>query len=252
MKAFARGLAAVALWLGACGGIVGKPTAGGESHFLRHCFEGCGSLECVSDICTRSCLVDRSSCADLSSQARCTNTSIEPGEIAVCDLSCSQAADCAVLGEAFACDGGFCRSTAQPASGSGGGGGLDLGNVSQAGAATAEVAACSLSNVSPTELGLDAMPCADRRVEPCAPVDGQSQQDALNQQLDGIMQSCGARFEVMVRVVFEAGCATRLSASLPGPNGAEQTTCIGQALDLLSFACASGLDCASMEHSTIK
>ena len=39
--------------LGACGGVVGKPTAGGESHFLRHCFEGCGSLDCSVRSCWR-------------------------------------------------------------------------------------------------------------------------------------------------------------------------------------------------------
>jgi hypothetical protein len=221
---------------------------------LRHCFEGCGSLECVSDICTRSCRVDGGSCADLSPQARCTNTSVEPGAIAVCDLSCSGAADCGALGEGFACDGGFCRSSTPPANGGGGGGGggLDLGNVGKAGAAAAGAPACSLSDGTVAELGLDASPCAERRALPCDVPAGQTQQAALDQQLDDIMKNCGAITEVAARVVFESGCATRLSAALPSLQAPEEAACIGRALDLVRFVCADGLDCASVAHSTLK
>lgn len=103
-----------ALWLAACGGAVGQTTVGGESHFLRHCGDGCGEgLECVSDICTRSCRVDRaSSCEDLAAAARCTNTSIEPGAIAVCDQACENDADCRARGADFECEAGYCRGPA--------------------------------------------------------------------------------------------------------------------------------------------
>jgi hypothetical protein len=107
-----------ALWVAACGGAVGQPTVGGESHFLRHCGDGCGpGLECVSDICTRSCRIeDAGSCKDLASAARCTNTSIEPGVIAVCDQSCESFDDCKAHGADFACEAGYCRGPAVPVS----------------------------------------------------------------------------------------------------------------------------------------
>jgi hypothetical protein len=110
------------LWLAACGGAVGTPTVGGESHFLRHCGDGCGpGLECVSDVCTRACRVDNGGCSDLAATARCTNQSVEPGELAVCDLACKKPADCRGLGADFDCDSGFCRGPALAGqSGSGG------------------------------------------------------------------------------------------------------------------------------------
>jgi hypothetical protein len=107
-----------ALWVAACGGAVGQTTVGGESHFLRHCGDGCGTgLECVADICTRSCRVeDADSCEDLASAARCTNTSIEPGVIAVCDQPCASFDDCQAHGADFMCDAGYCRGPVLPSS----------------------------------------------------------------------------------------------------------------------------------------
>jgi hypothetical protein len=106
--------AVAGLWVAACGGALGQTTVGGESHFLRHCGDGCGEgLECISDICTRSCRIDDvSSCEDLASAARCTNTSIEPGVIAVCDQSCAGDADCSARGAGFSCEAGYCRGPA--------------------------------------------------------------------------------------------------------------------------------------------
>src|SRR5882724_4302402 len=100
-------------WLLACGGVVGKPTVGGESHFLRHCGDGCGKgLQCFADICTRGCVVGQDACGDLSQGALCTNASVEPGAIAICDLACASDRDCAALGSSFECSGGFCRGAA--------------------------------------------------------------------------------------------------------------------------------------------
>lgn len=122
----------LALVLLACGGTVGKRTAGGESHFLESCPESCGSgLECIAGLCTRGCLVDESDCSDLSPRAVCTNQSVEPGHVAVCDLACDGDRDCDVLGRDFRCSAGFCRlpSDAPPDNppaeppGMGGGGG---------------------------------------------------------------------------------------------------------------------------------
>jgi len=100
---------------GACGGSVGKtPSIGSESHFLAHCEASCeGGLDCIGGICTRPCLTEQSSCSDLAAAASCTNQSVEPGEVAVCDLSCAGSADCRVLGSSFTCQAGFCRQPAE-------------------------------------------------------------------------------------------------------------------------------------------
>lgn len=106
----------------ACGGAVGVSTVGGESHFLRHCGDGCGpGLDCIADICTRSCIVAQDSCADLAKDAACTAASIEPGAIAVCDAACTSDAACKTLGDDFSCQAGFCRE--EPSVQGGGAGG---------------------------------------------------------------------------------------------------------------------------------
>jgi hypothetical protein len=120
-----RGLAAFTLWVAACGGATGSATAGGESHFLQDCSQGCGKLNCVADICTRSCLAEQSNCSDLSAQARCISLNGEPGSVAVCDVACSGDEDCVPLGGGFACQGGFCRNlSSQPPESQGGSGGV--------------------------------------------------------------------------------------------------------------------------------
>lgn len=112
------GIAAAAgcLLIGACGGNTSTPMLlGGESHFLQQCAPGaeasCGpKLDCISGVCTRGCLVSETSCGDLSAAATCTAGSIEPGAVAVCDVSCSSNGDCTALGARHRCEGGFCRA----------------------------------------------------------------------------------------------------------------------------------------------
>ncbi len=115
------------LVVAACGGSLGTRTAGGESHFLEGCEESCSAgLECITNVCTRSCLVEGSDCTDLSPSAVCTNQSIEPGAVAVCDVACDRDRDCAGLGGDFECRAGFCRTgevVEQPSNGGGAGGG---------------------------------------------------------------------------------------------------------------------------------
>jgi hypothetical protein len=114
------GLATLAacVLIGACGGETSNPILlGGESHFLQQCTRGaeasCGpGFDCISGVCTRGCLVSETSCSDLSAVATCTAASIEPGAVAVCDVSCSSDGDCAALGVRHQCDGGFCRAPA--------------------------------------------------------------------------------------------------------------------------------------------
>ncbi|HVJ15666.1 MAG TPA: hypothetical protein VM686_09495 [Polyangiaceae bacterium] len=107
------------LFLVSCGGTVGVPQTGGESHFLVHCdSSSCGDgLSCIAGVCTRGCVVGEAECTDLAEAATCTDASIEPGAVAVCDVACSADADCSALGEEHRCDAGFCRagtSTAGP------------------------------------------------------------------------------------------------------------------------------------------
>jgi hypothetical protein len=91
-----------------------EPSAlGGESHFLRRCEDQCGmGLDCIQGVCTRGCVVGKASCSDLALNAVCTASSIEPGEVAVCDLACSQDVDCAALSPQHRCEAGFCRAPA--------------------------------------------------------------------------------------------------------------------------------------------
>jgi len=101
-------------WVSACGGLVtNKPTAGGESHFLKPCTDGCGGLQCISDVCTRSCTSD-ASCDDLAPSAVCTNTGAKESSTGVCDVGCASATDCGWLGPSFACVEDFCRASPTP------------------------------------------------------------------------------------------------------------------------------------------
>jgi len=65
-------------------------------------------------------VVDEDSCADLHPDAECTDASIEPGEVAVCDLACTNDTQCDDLGANFACESGQCRGGTALTSGTGG------------------------------------------------------------------------------------------------------------------------------------
>lgn len=47
---------------------------------------------------------------------RCTNMSVEPGVLAVCDQSCARAEDCSGRGADFTCEAGYCRGPVLPGS----------------------------------------------------------------------------------------------------------------------------------------
>jgi hypothetical protein len=103
-----------------CGGSLGSEM-GGESHFLIHCDDSCDAgLSCIASVCTRGCVIDEDSCTDLHPEAECTDASIEPGQVAVCDVACTDDADCDGLGANFSCESGQCRGDAAAASGTGG------------------------------------------------------------------------------------------------------------------------------------
>jgi hypothetical protein len=104
----------------ACGGVVGEGPVlqGGESHFLRSCDGSCGDgLSCIAGVCTEICLVGDSICSALEVLAVCTDQSVEPGRVAVCDVACGGNAECASLGADYTCEYGFCRA---PQAGAGG------------------------------------------------------------------------------------------------------------------------------------
>ncbi|HLV20413.1 MAG TPA: hypothetical protein VKZ49_06020 [Polyangiaceae bacterium] len=119
------------LLAGACGGsVTGKPVTGGESHFLTRCQGACGDgLDCISGVCTRGCLVENpASCGNLAAAATCTDQSIEPGSVAVCDVGCTGDDDCGPVGPHHRCDDGFCRGPAPSSSGTGGDAGTPSGS----------------------------------------------------------------------------------------------------------------------------
>ena len=79
----------------------------GESHFLDYCDSSCGDgLDCISGVCTRGCLVAENGCGDLAVEATCTDQSIEPGKVAVCDVECNDDADCEGIADGHRCDAG--------------------------------------------------------------------------------------------------------------------------------------------------
>lgn len=107
----------------ACDGRLNEPGVGGESSFLRVCADQCGDgLECISNVCTQSCLMSKDSCGKLEPAASCTNASIESGSVAVCDVACTRDDDCGRLGSRFRCDAGFCRGASLGTSNGQGGG----------------------------------------------------------------------------------------------------------------------------------
>lgn len=152
------------LWLAACGGVVGQRTAGGESHFLRQCADDCGAgLECVSGVCTRGCLVGEDKCTDLAAEAECTDASIEPGALAVCDVGCESDLDCRSLGSAFECQNDFCRGAVLPGQSSGGG---SAGSSSVGGGPPIAPACTTNRDCEPTAS------CVDLPDDGCSPITG--------------------------------------------------------------------------------
>lgn len=123
--------AAIVLAGAGCGRVAqNAPRVGGESHFLRWCDSSCEEegLECISGLCTQPCVVAEPNACAAFSGASCTDRSIEPGAVAVCDVSCARNDDCAPLGSDYSCDGSFCRASKLPRGQSSGPAGTDAGS----------------------------------------------------------------------------------------------------------------------------
>lgn len=154
-----RGFASAALvtlglfW--GCGGSLGG-SSGGESHFLIQCDDSCSDgLSCIAGICTRGCVIDEDGCGDLHADAECTD-SIEPGEVAICDVACSEDADCGSLGANYSCEAGQCRGTTNVStSGSGG----TSSNGGSGGASSSNASGGSSSSGGPGGGGADGGSC---------------------------------------------------------------------------------------------
>ena len=261
MKNLSKGAVMLGLWLAACGGMLGKPTVGGESHFLQRCSEGCGELDCVADLCTRICLVDESSCSDLAPRATCTNASVEPGAVAVCDLTCGGDADCAGLGAAFGCSGGFCRPVAsaigrESDSGSGGSSGtVDVAGGPAEGGSPATPRACALDPGTTTELGVSVTACAAREQVACIPQGAQTAEDLVTDQLSALVRGCADGWEGQLTVALADGCATAVSGHVESVIAEEQVVvdCLVGALGSRRYACADGVKCVDVSsHFGIK
>ncbi|HEX5100379.1 MAG TPA: hypothetical protein VFV94_12805 [Polyangiaceae bacterium] len=153
MRGVFWGAVGLATALACAGKSTSGPYTGGESHFLHRCASTCdGDLECVSGVCTKPCIVGESDCSGLSEGAVCTNESVEPGAVAICDVACKSDGDCSVLGGEHGCDLGFCRAPAPPPSSGGTGAGPTLGGAGGAGgsASTAAGAGGSASTAAGT------------------------------------------------------------------------------------------------------
>lgn len=144
------GLTTLALFWG-CGGSLGS-SSGGESHFLIQCDDTCGGgLSCISGVCTRGCVLDEeNSCDDLHADAKCTD-SIEPGEVAACDLACVDDDDCSSLGTNYTCETGQCRGVTNLSTSAGGtngnGGTSTTGTASGGAGGAANTCDLSLGNL---------------------------------------------------------------------------------------------------------
>jgi hypothetical protein len=99
----------------ACSGPQGGKETGSETHFLRDCALGCGGLDCLCGVCTRSCDSD-ASCATLSKIATCVapaNRSVQTCSAMemtpICDVPCATHDECTELGVEFSCTSGHCR-----------------------------------------------------------------------------------------------------------------------------------------------
>ncbi len=252
-KSSGKGLASrwrmlcLALLLAACGGLLGKPSTGGESHFLRRCAASCGAgLDCISGLCTRGCLVGKTSCAELSANAVCTALSIEPGAIAVCDVSCSTGSDCDKLGSTYECDAGFCRGQAltneppsSPTAGNAGQGG-GAGTATSGGSAGSDGApiACTVwSNVRVA-------------AENCAP-DGVCVDDPTDACDPNVEPDCSGTCRSVVPTLQCAGLGqsaacppglTCLTVSL-GPDAAGQCVGRGTVFNCDALGCTDGFVC---------
>jgi Kunitz/Bovine pancreatic trypsin inhibitor domain len=272
-----------AAWLSACGGLAGKPAVGGESHFLRHCTTTCGGgLTCVSSVCTRGCVRDTDRCDDLAPQAACTDQSIEPGQVAVCDLGCESDNDCSALGAAYACESGFCRGAALPgneppsSAGSGGtsvssaGGGGGGAGGSSAGAPSAGGTAsggdpgyvppsCDYNgDASDCPVGFECVKSPTQEVGAC--VEAAMNTDCSTD-VNGdcpVGQVCGTGpegprcFPVAVDCVAPWTCEAAEPAECPYGFGRARTrvengvaSCFGACVPLPSCACGADQDCPS-------
>lgn len=103
-----------ALAVGACG--EAGPKLGSETNFLRRCGDGCGEgLTCLCGVCTRECsgdgdcsaLVEGAACVEPADRSSWSCSSVS--KVAICDVSCETAAECAALGAEFRCESGYCR-----------------------------------------------------------------------------------------------------------------------------------------------
>ena len=110
-------LLAGACLVGACA--QSRPKTDGvssETHFLRSCSsDSCGKgLTCVCGACTTACDAN-DACTALAKDAVCAapvDGTRDEGR--TCDVKCSAKADCAQLGDAYACNDGRCRMPASP------------------------------------------------------------------------------------------------------------------------------------------
>jgi hypothetical protein len=223
-----------------CGGAVGNGQSTGESHFLDYCSSSCGDgLECISGICTRGCLVGDSQCGALNSDATCTNESVEPGNVAVCDVACQSTSDCAALGTEHECQAGYCRAG------------------SPTGATCTEYWYLTSSSLD-SDLECAACPCGDRTactdfgtcdtgapIYPC-PMSGEIRLDDLSYdpgEIDGDL--------LTMEVLYDGGCAPHDFALCYWPMPSLLPPDDNVDVDLILLHDAHGDSCEAEIHRTL-
>lgn len=95
-----------------------RPQTGSETHFLTRCDQSCGEgFDCVCGVCTKPCS-ETASCEKYAAAAECgpvpDRDTLCPSSLVamMCDVTCSDDADCASLGPEHHCEDGACRSPA--------------------------------------------------------------------------------------------------------------------------------------------
>ncbi len=171
-RIWVKGLCLAAVVNG-CTSDVSLSRSTGESHFLAYCDSSCGDdLDCISGVCTRGCLVDENTCGDLAAEASCTDQSIEPGKVAVCDVECTEDADCEGVASGHRCDAGYCRGGDPPGGNGGGTNECSRGTLSykRPDGSDRRCESCSCSELTACEAidcdaGLPIYPCTTRDLE---------------------------------------------------------------------------------------
>jgi hypothetical protein len=234
--------------LAACADTNTKVEVETETHFLQSCERSCqDGLSCICGVCTEPCTSD-SACEGLASSASCAAIPSACGHLGnLCDVICSDAADCDALGAGYACDSGRCRAEGDAGtSGSGGGGGDGAAGSGGASGGSGGQSGIGPADGGPVDAGLDSGPDAGGD----ASADGDC--DAVGDTCcdpfpgDGPNYCTGAMIECGPVNQCESICACNLPVILPicGVDGVTYDACERECISV-EIACEEECPCGS-------